>query len=357
MGVLYPYQEGGPVLFILCRQTAESCLQLLVRSLRLINLCVGRFLWQIPLTYMTSTSCSICELPPSPYVSSLSDVLYLPEEVDWVKFNVNMSGYYMVHYGGGGWNSIISLLHHNHTALSGNDRASLIHNVFQLVRSVRLDTALELSLYLSRETEIMAVWQGFGELVPLYKLMEKRDIFIVDLFRGLIDQQEWNDSGSVSQRVLRSYLLLFACVRNYSPCVTKATQLFNQWRDSDGTMRSEVTAVCKTIPSLGWDFLYEKYRTSLQMSVKSYWTEAKPLLLCRMMEQSLNGEVMKTQDLPDVIVSVARNPHGFKLAWDFLRTHWHTLIQKSKSEKIKIFLIIFYQMPKLCSQTECHVLD
>lgn len=41
---------------------------------------------------------------------------------------------------------------------------------------VRLDTALELSLYLSRETEAMVVTQGFEELVPLYKLMEKRDM-------------------------------------------------------------------------------------------------------------------------------------------------------------------------------------
>lgn len=63
-----------------------------------------------------------------------ADVLYLPEDVDWVKFNVNMSGYYMVHYAGEGWNSIINLLQHNHTALTGNDRANLIHNVFQLVR-------------------------------------------------------------------------------------------------------------------------------------------------------------------------------------------------------------------------------
>lgn len=164
--------------------------------------------------------------------------------------------------------------------------------------NVRLDTALELSLYLSRETEIMAVTQGFQELVPLYKLMEKRDMaalenrmkvrkkaavtypkmpiktlprstvflahlctglqfssslpvnlvrflpacvpqdYIVDLFRWLIDRQEWTDSGSVSERVLRSYLLLFGSVRNYAPCVTKATQLFNRWRDSEGTMRS-----------------------------------------------------------------------------------------------------------------------
>lgn len=44
------------------------------------------------------------------------------------------------------------------------------------VGKVRLDTALDLSLYLSKETKIMAVTQGFGELVPLYKLMEKREM-------------------------------------------------------------------------------------------------------------------------------------------------------------------------------------
>ncbi|MEQ2212065.1 Endoplasmic reticulum aminopeptidase 1, partial [Xenoophorus captivus] len=136
------------------------------------------FLWQIPLTYMTSASNTVHRF----LLKTKTDVLYLPEDVDWVKFNVNMSGYYMVHYAGEGWNSIIKLLQYNHTAISGNDRASLIQNVFQLVSvgKVRLDTALELSLYLSKETEIMAVTQGFGELVPLYKLMEKRDMTVLE---------------------------------------------------------------------------------------------------------------------------------------------------------------------------------
>lgn len=53
-----------------------------------------------------------------------------------MKFNVDMSGYYMVHYEGEGWNAIIDLLRHNHTVLTSNDRASLVHDVFQLVRSV-----------------------------------------------------------------------------------------------------------------------------------------------------------------------------------------------------------------------------
>lgn len=64
-------------------------------------------------------------------------MLYLPQEVDWVKFNVDMSGYYMVHYAGNGWDAIINLLQRNHTVLSSNDRANLIHDVFQLVGSVR----------------------------------------------------------------------------------------------------------------------------------------------------------------------------------------------------------------------------
>lgn len=51
--------------------------------------------------------------------------------------------------------------------------------------------------------------------------------------------------------------------------------------------------------------------------------------LYRMMEQSLHGEVMKTQDLPYVVVSVSNNPHGYKLAWDFLRANWEVMIKKS----------------------------
>uniref|UniRef100_A0AAQ4RYX5 Aminopeptidase n=1 Tax=Gasterosteus aculeatus aculeatus TaxID=481459 RepID=A0AAQ4RYX5_GASAC len=263
----------------------------------------------IPLTYMTSASNTIHRF----LLKTKTDVLYLPEEADWVKFNVDMSGFYMVHYAGEGWNSLIRLLQHNHTALSSNDRASLIHNVFQLVSTgnVRLDTALELSL--------------------------KKD-YIVDLFRGLIDRQEWTDSGSVSERVLRSYLLLFGSVRNYAPCVTKATQLFNRWRDSEGTMSLpvDVTMAVFVIGARtpeGWDFLFEEYRRSLQMSLKSRLKSAMSIShlqdKLKMMEQSLHGEVMKTQDLPGVVVSISKNPRGYKLAWDFLRANWHTLIKKS----------------------------
>ncbi|XP_046879168.1 endoplasmic reticulum aminopeptidase 1b isoform X1 [Hypomesus transpacificus] len=303
------------------------------------------FLWQVPLTYITSASSTIQRF----LLKTKTAVLYLPEEVDWVKFNVDMSGYYMVHYEGRGWSALTQLLRHNHTALSSNDRASLINNAFQLVSvgKVSLDVALELSLYLSKETEIMPVTQGLGELVPIYKLMEKRNMlhlenqmkgYIVELFQELIDRQTWSDEGSVSQRVLRSYLLLFACVRNHPPCVATASRLFTRWRESDGNMSlpSDVSMAVFAIGARtpdGWDFLFEKYRQSMHTSLKSRIKSAltiSPLQdkLQWMMEQSLSGEVMKTQDLPHVVISISRNPRGFALAWDFLRHNWLSLIRK-----------------------------
>lgn len=63
-----------------------------------------------------------------------SDVLHLPEEVEWVKFNVDLRGFYIVHYESGGWDALIKQLQRDHTVFSSNDRASLIHDIFQLVR-------------------------------------------------------------------------------------------------------------------------------------------------------------------------------------------------------------------------------
>uniref|UniRef100_A0A672RLQ4 Endoplasmic reticulum aminopeptidase 1-like n=1 Tax=Sinocyclocheilus grahami TaxID=75366 RepID=A0A672RLQ4_SINGR len=296
------------------------------------------FLWHVPLTYITSGSTTVQRF----LLKTKTDVLYLPEEVDWIKFNVDMSGYYIVHYEGSGWDDLITLLKHNHTALSSNDRASLINNAFQLVSvgKLPLDKALDLTLYLSKETEIMPVTQGFSELVCVTNVdcLAVVQGYILQLFRKLIDQQSWTDDGSVSQRMLRSYLLMFGCVRGHPPCVSTATHLFNQWRDSDGNMSlpNDVTMAVFSVGARtedGWEFLFEKYKESMYVSMKNRIKMAlttSPLdhKLKWMIEQSLVGEVMKTQDLPYVVTSVSKNPKAYKHAWDFLKANWDALIKK-----------------------------
>uniref|UniRef100_A0A8C4I597 Aminopeptidase n=1 Tax=Dicentrarchus labrax TaxID=13489 RepID=A0A8C4I597_DICLA len=87
------------------------------------------FLWHIPLTYKTDASSTIHRH----LMTTHTDSIHIGEEVNWVKVNTDMTGYYVVHYEDGGWDEMTKLLLENHTALSYKDRTHLIHNAFQLV--------------------------------------------------------------------------------------------------------------------------------------------------------------------------------------------------------------------------------
>ncbi|XP_032701883.1 endoplasmic reticulum aminopeptidase 1 [Lontra canadensis] len=303
------------------------------------------YLWHVPLTFITSKSNSVQRF----LLKTKTDVLILPEEVEWIKFNVGMNGYYIVHYEDDGWDSLTGLLKGAHTTISSNDRASLINNAFQLVSNGKLsiEKALDLALYLKRETEIMPVFQGLNELIPMYKLMEKRDMkevenqfkaFLIRLLRDLIDKQTWTDEGSVSQRMLRTELLLLACVRKYQPCVQRAEAYFREWKEADGNLSlpSDVTlavfAVGVQNPE-GWDFLYRKYQSSLSTSEKNKIEFALSISqdknkLQWLLDESFKGDVIKIQEFPYILGAVGRNPVGYPLAWQFLRENWDKLIEK-----------------------------
>ncbi|XP_078070888.1 endoplasmic reticulum aminopeptidase 1-like [Mustelus asterias] len=303
------------------------------------------YLWQIPLTYITSHSQTI----QRHLMRTEKDAITLPEEVNWIKFNVDMNGYYIVHYENDGWDILIKLLRGNHTVLSSNDRANLINNAFQLVSigKLPLDKALDLTLYLKNEVNTIPVFQGMNELIPIYKLMEKREMvevenkmkmYIVNLLKNLIDQQSWSDDGTVSERLLRSSLLVFACVRKYQPCVDKAEEYFKKWMDSNGTLSlpSDVTLAIFAVGAQtteGWDFLFAKYRNTLFSSEKRKIRSALTISkntekLQWLMDQGLQGDIVKTQDLPSIVISVSRNPTGYHLAWEFVKKNWNKLIEK-----------------------------
>ncbi|XP_068103596.1 endoplasmic reticulum aminopeptidase 1 isoform X2 [Hyperolius riggenbachi] len=303
-----------------------------------------RFLWHIPLTYITSKSSTVQRF----LLKTKKDVLFLEEEVEWIKFNVGMNGYYLVHYEGDGWDALIKLLKENHTVVSSNDRANLINNAFQLVSigHLPIDKALSLTTYLRKEDSIMPVFQGMDELIPIYKLMEKRDMknieeqmkgYILDLLRNLIDAQSWSDDGTVSERMLRSSLLLFACYRKYQPCIEKATQYFKEWQKSNGTLslpRDVALAVYAVGAQTteGWNFLFEKYQTAAtgEMHVIELALTLTPNKdrLQWLMDESLKGDLVKTQELPHMVIFVSKNQVGHVLAWEFIKNNWGPLVQK-----------------------------
>lgn len=48
----------------------------------------------------------------------------------------------------------------------------------------------------------------------------------------------------------------------------------------------------------------------------------------RLLDQSFKGDVIKTQEFPDILRAIGRNPVGYPLAWQFLRENWNKLVQK-----------------------------
>ncbi|KAI3372893.1 hypothetical protein L3Q82_023350 [Scortum barcoo] len=202
------------------------------------------FLWHIPVTFKTDSSSTVHRH----LMTTHTDSVHIGEGVSWVKVNADMTGYYVVHYEDGGWDVITKLLLENHTALSYKDRTHLIHNAFQLVTAghLPLNKALDLIGYLQLETHTVPLLQGLGYLEGFYRLIEKRDEpeltsnlgrYILHFFRAVIDEQTWSDSGSVSERRLRSEVLSLACHLDDPPCVEQARQSFKDWLQSNGTLK------------------------------------------------------------------------------------------------------------------------
>ncbi|XP_061624083.1 endoplasmic reticulum aminopeptidase 2 [Phyllopteryx taeniolatus] len=303
------------------------------------------YLWHIPLTYKTDTSSAI----QRHLMTTHADSVHIGEDVKWVKFNADMTGYYVVHYEDGGWEEITKLLRGNHTALSYKDRTHLIHNAFQLVTAgyLPLNKAFDLIGYLHLETHTVPLLEGLGYLEFLYHMIEKRSdadlveklrSYILQFFRGVIDQQTWSDEGSVSTRRLRSEVLSLACHLNDTSSVDEARWRFEDWLRSNGALKLP-TDVAETVYAVGarddrgWASLLQLYKNSSSAAQKdkilvALTNSRDTNKLYRLLDLGLEGQVIRPQDLSSLIFGVANNPRGHRIAWNFVKENWGTLVQK-----------------------------
>uniref|UniRef100_A0A665WXW5 Aminopeptidase n=1 Tax=Echeneis naucrates TaxID=173247 RepID=A0A665WXW5_ECHNA len=295
------------------------------------------FLWHIPLTYKTDVSSTIHRH----LMTTQTDSIHIGEEVSWVKVNADMTGYYVVHYEDGGWDEINKLLRENHTALSYKDRSHLIHNAFQLVTAGHLpiNKALDLIGYLRYESHTVPLLQGLGYLEAFYRLIEKRHEPELTQNLGVRGQEQtWSDSGSVSERRLRSEVLSLACHLDDPPCLERAQQSFKDWLQSNGTLNlpTDVAEIVYTVGAQdndGWTSLLHAYNNSLSAAQKHKilfaLTHSRDTnKLERLLELGVEGKVIRSQDLSSLILMVARNPRGYQLAWTFVKTNWDMLVKR-----------------------------
>uniref|UniRef100_A0A672I5Q7 Aminopeptidase n=1 Tax=Salarias fasciatus TaxID=181472 RepID=A0A672I5Q7_SALFA len=285
-------------------------------------------LWNIPVTYVND-SCSVApECRQVFHLKSKSDTLKLPGKVKWLKLNYQNTGFYIVHYGDEGWAALTDALSKNVNALTHEDRASLIHNIFGAFLFFSL-LFLNLLKYMSSETETAPVTEALLQLNSIYKLLDKRQEsglqarmkdYILRSFGSLMDNQTWGEEDSVSKQELRSALLGTACSLMQENCVQHAKSLFKQFAESSGTLRipGDLQQVVFTVAAQSdedWMTLLNMHQNVTLDSVK-------------ILKAGLDGTFIQTQDLPLVINTVSQGFAGYLFCWDFIQENWDRLIEK-----------------------------
>nr|XP_060490078.1 leucyl-cystinyl aminopeptidase [Panthera onca] len=306
------------------------------------------YLWHIPLSYVTEGR-NYSKYPLVFLLDKKSGVINLTEEVQWIKVNTNMNGYYIVHYADDDWEALIKQLKTNPYVLSDKDRANLINNIFELagLGKVSLQRAFDLIDYLGNETYTAPITEALFQTGLIYNLLEKlghMDLAsrvvarVFKLLQSQIQQQTWTDEGTPSTRELRSVLLEFACTHGLENCSTVAMKLFDDWVASNGT-QSLPTDVMTTVFKVGaqtekgWSFLLSKYVSIGSEAEKNKILEALASSedvrkLYWLMKKSLSGDIIRTQKLSFIIRTAGRHFPGHLLAWDFVKENWNKLVQK-----------------------------
>ncbi|XP_078531560.1 leucyl-cystinyl aminopeptidase [Lissotriton helveticus] len=322
----------------------------------------AKYLWHIPLTYHTN-SCHIDSFECSKMLllTKEKDTIMLTEDVSWIKFNVDMNGYYVVHYGEEGWKALGEQLQKDHTVFSYKDRANLINNIFGLsgIGKVSLEDVFNLLTYLGKESYTAPITEALFQLDLIHSLVEKRGLFLLSgrveqyvlrLLNGTIRNQTWTDEGTLTERELRTKLLSFACSHGCETCQSKALEMFNEWKESNGTV-SLPTDVMKIVfkaganTEEGWTTLLNEYRSSLYEAEKTKLLEALASTedakkLIWLMQEGLEGDIIRAQELPRLLATISKSVTGHLLSWDFVKDNWDALTVKFQPGSFSIQSIV-----------------
>nr|XP_025956139.1 thyrotropin-releasing hormone-degrading ectoenzyme isoform X1 [Dromaius novaehollandiae] len=209
---------------------------------------------------------------------------------------------------------------------------------------------LEIIRYLSEEKDFLPWHAASRALYPLDKLLDRTENY--NIFNEFILRQVasmylklgWPTNNlnkslvqaSYQHEELRREVIMLACSFGNKHCHQQAATLISDWISSNRNripLNVRDIVYCTGVSLMDedvWEFIWMKFHSITAVSEKKILLEALTCsddrnLLNRLLNLSLNSEVVLDQDAIDVIIHVARNPHGRDLAWKFFREKWKIL--------------------------------
>ncbi|KAK2139970.1 hypothetical protein LSH36_1529g00014 [Paralvinella palmiformis] len=304
--------------------------------------------WIVPISIVTSNNPNFTEATQS-WLNSTTGSIKVQPNLEWIILNSMQQYYYRVNYNDLMWNYLIFQLIKDHKVIHSNTRAQLIDDSFNLGRAgyLNMEIFLEITKYLTNETEYVpwrAVWKDMIFMKMMFEFSGNYEYlrkYVQQQVEPIYKSIGWNSSGEYDhlRERHRGIILDMACSYGYEDCLMKAADQFNNWMDqynSTNPIDPNVRAVtyCSGIEAGGsteWHFGWERFLTAPSSSeettiLRSLACTKEIFLLSGYLAKALALDGIRLQDFSTVVISVAENPIGRSMAWDFVRQNWNQLV-------------------------------
>ncbi|XP_046672950.1 glutamyl aminopeptidase-like isoform X2 [Homalodisca vitripennis] len=296
-----------------------------------------KYKWDVPVTHFTSDNKQstlnwlLTEQP------SLSIKI---GNAQWYKLNWHFMGYYRVKYPLEHWTTLTNVLNNDIKAMDAADRANLMDDVFNLAESGHLDysVALSLTTFLHHEDH-MVVWTIAANnllsidthlrLTPAYSNYRR---YLRKLITPHFNDSLWSFplDATFLQKSQQVRMIGLGCRVGVPTCLDKAKQLFTDWLQNNGPkphVEIRNLVYYYGIAESGedeWDKVWTLYLAESDPQEKVRLRTAlcavkEPWILARLIERAKNEDYVRSQDYFILLSSIANNPVGNGLLWDWVR--------------------------------------
>ncbi|XP_052892551.1 puromycin-sensitive aminopeptidase isoform X2 [Anopheles moucheti] len=266
-------------------------------------------------------------------------------EQDWVKINPGTIGYYRTQYPAEMLEQFLPAI--KNMTLPPLDRLGLIDDLFALVqagKSATVDALKVIDAY--RNESNYTVWSSISNCLAKLQLLlahtpaEKQfGEYGVRLYQPVAEKLGWDVKPGESHldTLLRSLVLgrlvSFGCTKT----VAEAKRRFDEHAQNKRVLPADLRSTCyRAVLQNGdlatYDEMLRLYRATDLHEEKDRISRALGSIgnvdiLRKVIDFAMSEEV-RAQDAVFVIVSVALNPKGRDMAWDYFCEHWQVLLNQ-----------------------------
>ena len=293
--------------------------------------------WQVPVSISAPGAAAA-----STVMENREAVLTVPSSApasDWYKVNADQTGFFRVNYTSDDWQRLAPAI--NRLELPATDRLGIQNDAYALSRAGLLPVTqfLELAGSYSGETDA-SVWSDLASnLRDIEQLIAGEPVhtpyqrFGRELFGPAARRAGWTprpEDGHLDS-LLRSTVIGQSGSYNDTETLSQATDLFQRYLADPEAVHPDLRGVVFSLAAQAgdrstFDRLWElEARASLQeekirlLLAVSRFQDTE--LLNETLERSLSSRV-RSQDTITVVASVAANPAGRDLAWQFVKNNW-----------------------------------